>query len=251
MTSHPTSAAAPSRRERLRDATLAEIKSTARRHLVASGAAALSLRAVAREMGLTAPALYRYVDSREDLLTEVIADLYGELTEALEAARDAQPPGDIGWRLVAASWALRSWALEHPTEFGLVFGDPLPGYAKPAEGVSQAASRRFGMVFAGLFAQLWEQQPFPHPATDELDPGLVAQLTAYAHAMNSPLPPGAVKVFLDCWIRLYGLVSMEVFGHLRFALDDGEAMFADMMRANALALGFPEDVATGTLGWRP
>lgn len=234
---------AGSRRERLRDATMAEIKATARRHLVAGGPealAALSLRAVAREMGLTAPALYRYVDSRDDLLTEVIADLFGELTTSLEDARDAQPPEAIGPRLVAASTALRSWALAHPTEFGLLFGSPLPGYNMPSEGAKHEAGRRFGLVFAGLFAQLWEQRPFPCPATADLDPALARQLTAYAESMGSPLPPGAVKVFLECWVRLYGLVCMEVFGHLRFALDDAEAMFADMMRANAMALGFDE-----------
>ena len=231
---------AGSRRERLRDATMAEIKATARRHLVASGPEALSLRAVARDMGLTAPALYRYVDSRDDLLTEVIADLYDELTAALEAARDTEPPGAVGPRLIAASWALRTWALAHPTEFGLLFGSPLPGYAAPSEGVMHDAARRFGMVFAALFAQLWEERRFPAARTEDLDPAQAAQLAAYAESMNSPLPPGAVKVFLECWVRLYGLVCMETFGHLRFALDDAEAMFADMMRANGRALGFDE-----------
>ncbi len=228
------------RRERLRDATMAEIKATARRHLVVSGPEALSLRAVARDMGLTAPALYRYVDSRDDLLTEVIADLYDELTAALEAARDTEPPAAIGPRLVAASWALRTWALAHRTEFGLVFGSPSPGYAVPSEGVLHDAARRFGMVFAALFAQRWQERGFPCPPTEDLDPALAAQLSAYAEAMRSPLPPGAVKVFLECWVRLYGLVCMETFGHLRFALHDAEAMFADMMRANGRALGFDE-----------
>jgi AcrR family transcriptional regulator len=229
-----------SRRERLRDATMAEIKATARRHLVASGPEALSLRAVARDMGLTAPALYRYVDSRDDLLTEVITELYDELTSSLEAARDEQPADAVGPRLVAAGWALRSWALAHPTEFGLLFGSPVPGYDVASEGVLDEAGRRFGMVFAALFAQLWEQRPFPCARTEDLDPQLARQLAAYAESLDSPLPPGAVKVFLECWVRLYGLVCMEVFGHLKFALDDAEPMFADMLRTNGIALGFPE-----------
>ncbi len=238
---NPATPASPvSRRERLRDATMAEIKATARRHLVDGGPEALSLRAVARDMGVTAPALYRYVDSRDDLLTEVIADLYDDLTSALEVARDAEPPGAIGPRLVAASWALRTWALAHPTEFGLLFGSPLPGYAAPSGGVAHDAARRFGMVYAALFGQLWEQRPFPCARTEDLDPELARQLAAYADSLGSPLPPGAVKVFLECWVRLYGLVCMEVFGHLRFALDDAEPMFADMLRENGIALGFSE-----------
>ena len=231
-------APAGTRRERLRDATLAEIKATARRHLVERGPEALSLRAVARDVGVTAPALYRYVESRDDLLTEVIAALYDELTEALQAACDREPAEATGLRLVAASWSLRTWALEHPTEFGLLFGHPPPGYAVPADGVTHEAGRRFGMVFADLFAQLWEQRPFPTTPTEELDPALTGQLTSYATSIGSPLPPGAMKVFLECWVRLYGLVCMETFGHLKFALDDGRPMFEDMMRTNSLALGF-------------
>ena len=167
-----------SRRERLRDATMAEIKGTARRHLVARGPEALSLRAVARDMGLTAPALYRYVDSREDLLTEVITELYDELTSSLEAARDELPADAIGPRLMAASWALRSWALAHPTEFGLLFGSPVPGYDVASQDVVHEAGRRFGMVYAALFDQLWEQRPFPCARTEDLDPQLARQLAA-------------------------------------------------------------------------
>jgi AcrR family transcriptional regulator len=234
---------AGTRRERLRDATLAEIKDTARRRLVAEGPQALSLRGVAREMGLSAPALYRYVDSREDLLAAVVADLYDELTGALRAAVDALPSEAIGPRLVAASHELRRWARAHRTEFGLLFGSPPPGYAVPAAGPAHEASRRFGLVFAELFAQLWAERPFPHTPVDELDPRLARQLEAYAQSLGSPLPPGAIAVFLECWVRLYGLVCMEVFGHLRFALDDAGPMFTDMLRANARALGFdPADV---------
>jgi len=229
------------RRERLRDATLAEIKATARRQLVANGAEALSLRGVAREMGMTAPALYRYVDSRDDLLVAVVADLYDEVTAALREAVDALPPEAIGPRLVAASSRLREWAREHRTEFGLLFGSPPPGFAVPAQGPAHEASRRFGLVFADLFAQLWRERPFPHAPVEDLDPRLARQLEAYAESLGSPLPPGAIAVFLECWVRLYGLVCMEVFGHLRFALDDAEPMFTDMLRTNARALGFDPD----------
>ncbi len=230
-----------SRRERLRDATMAEIKATARRHLVASGPEALSLRAVARDMGVTAPALYRYVDSREDLLTEVITELYDELTSSLEAARDELPADAIGPRLVAASWALRAWALAHPTEFGLLFGSPPPGYAVPSEGPLHEAAPavRHGLrrvVRPALGAAAVRVRAAPRTSTRSWR----ASSPAYADSMGSPLPPGAVKVFLECWVRLYGLVCMEVFGHLKFALDDAEAMFADMLRTNGVALGFSE-----------
>src|SRR5687768_18071983 len=113
-----------SRRDRLRADTVREIKQTARRVLVDQGVDGLALRAVAREMGMSAPALYRYFDSREDLVEHVVADLYDELVAVLEAARDAVPASDPGPQLLATGRAFREWALAHHAEFGLLFGSP-------------------------------------------------------------------------------------------------------------------------------
>src|ERR1700761_3177 len=111
-----------SRRDRVRADTVREIKLTARRVLVEQGGDGFALRAIAREMGMTAPALYRYFDSREDLVEHVVADLYDELTGALEAARDAARPATHAVQLIAACRAFRTWATTHHTEFGLLFG---------------------------------------------------------------------------------------------------------------------------------
>src|SRR5688572_3337070 len=122
-----------SRRDRVRAETFREIKLTARRVLVDQGVDGLALRAVAREMGLTAPALYRYFDSREDLVEHVVADLYGELTEVLEAARDAARPATPGVQLLETSRAFRAWATTHHPEFGLLFGSAAERVLDPAE----------------------------------------------------------------------------------------------------------------------
>src|SRR5690554_1483149 len=122
---------APSRRERLRAATIAEIKQAARRRLVDHGPAAISLRAIAREMGMTAPALYRYFPSLEALVTELVADLLDEMTDSMEAARDAEPEGDIRARLYAVTRAFREWAITHRPEFTLIFANPLPSLGHP------------------------------------------------------------------------------------------------------------------------
>src|SRR3989442_2870030 len=111
--------ARPSRRARVRAATVREIKDAARRVLVASGPDGLALRAIARDMGMTAPALYRYFPSREELLTALVADLYHELTDAMETAGDALPAGDLPGRLTAVSRTFRQWSLDHPREFAL------------------------------------------------------------------------------------------------------------------------------------
>jgi AcrR family transcriptional regulator len=219
-----TGAPASTRRERLRRRTEEEILGVARDLLVAGGPGAVSLRAIAREMGMTAPGLYRYHASHEDLLTALIAMLYDELTVALVAARDTVPPGDVPGRLLTSARAFREWSRAHPAELGLLFGSPMPGYAAPAEGPSQQAGRRFGTFFLDLFIDLWVQRPFPVNPDDQLDTLLAEEIRRWVPP-QSPLPIGAIILYLRCWMRLYGAVTMEVFGHLNFAVADAEALF--------------------------
>src|SRR3712207_3747780 len=144
-----------SRRDRARADTLREIKQTARQVLVQHGVDGLALRAVAREMGMTAPALYRYFASREDLVENVVADLYDELTGVLATVRDAVEPATPGLQLLEVSRAFRTWAITHRSEFGLLFGSAglgvLPDDAHAyGERPAQQAAARFGAVFAEL-----------------------------------------------------------------------------------------------------
>jgi AcrR family transcriptional regulator len=235
------SAEPQSRRDRLRADTVREIKQTARQVLVKHGVEGLALRAVAREMGMTAPALYRYFDSREDLVENVVADLYDELTAALEAARDDARPATAPIQLLACSRAFRRWATTHHPEFALLFGSAgdgvLPRHGVGDEGPAELAARRFGLVFATLVAQVYADRHFPIPADDEIEPALQEQLRAWCVDFPVQLPLGVLQVFLSCWIRLYGLVCMEIFGHLKFALDDAEPMFEAELHGLAEVLG--------------
>jgi len=238
---------APSRRERLRTATLSEIKGVARQLLVSEGTGGISLRAIAREMGMTAPALYRYYPNLEELVSELCADLYNEASDAMEQARDAaSPAGDPGARLYAVCREFRRWSVAHPAEFGLMFGSPIPGVGPGGEdrpggrdedSTKHEAGTRFAGIFLGLFVEIWRRAPFEAPADDELPPRLVDQLAGYIAATGATLPPGAAQLFLSCWIRLYGLVAMEVFGHLHFALEDVEPMFEAELASAARLLG--------------
>jgi AcrR family transcriptional regulator len=233
-----------SRRDQARVDTVREIKETARRVLVEHGPDGLALRAVAREMGMTAPALYRYFTSREDLVEHVVADLYGELCEALEAARDGANPATPGVQLLECSRAFRTWATTHHLEFGLLFGSAPEALgadtAKRHEGPAHEAGERFGAIFAVLVAQLYLEGGFPVPADEEIDPALQAQLRSWCDHFPVQLPLGVMHVFLSCWIRLYGMVCMEVFGHLRFALDDAEPMFESELRELGRVLGIED-----------
>lgn len=230
---------APSRRERLRTATLSEIKSVARQLLINEGAGGISLRAIAREMGMTAPALYRYYPNLEELVGDLCADLYNEASDAIERVRDALPADDPGARLLAVCREFRRWSVDHPAEFGLMFGSPIPGIGEEEHEDSgkHEAGTRFAGIFLGLFVEIWRRAPFEIPADEDLPPRLIEQLAAYASATGLTLPAGAGQLFLSCWIRLYGLVAMEVFGHLHFALEDVEPMFEAELASAARLLG--------------
>lgn len=216
-----------SRRDRLRAATMREISDTARRILVEQGPEAVTLRAIAREMGMTAPALYRYFDSHGELLRHLVGDLFTELTEQLQRDLKAVPEGDMSGKLLAASRGFRRWSLDHRREYTLLFGAPLPGLGhKEQADFAEECARRFGRTFLLLFLELWGKQKFPIASDEEIDPGLREQLRRYrdeSHGVDLPL--GVIQRFLQCWVRLQGGVSLEVFGHLDFALDDAEPFF--------------------------
>lgn len=231
------------RRERLRAATVDEIMRTARRLLVDEGQAAISLRAIAREMGMTAPALYRYYASHEALITGLCEELKLQLLSELEAARDAVPADQPLDRLIATQRAFRGWAITHPAEFSLVFANVRPAAQPdgtcltpdPAD-PSHEMARKFGQVFLELLVELWHQNQFAVPDPDEFPPELRDQLARFVAAVQLPAPLGLAYVFLAGWVRLYGMVALEVFGHLGFAVTDVEPMFELEINQFAAAL---------------
>lgn len=224
----------PTRRERVRAQTIVDIKVAARRHLVAAGPSGVQLRAIARDLGMTAPGLYRYFPSHEALLEALVADFYGELADVIEAA--AEPArGSLPDRLLGAARAFRTWSISHPAEFTLLFGSPIPGVAPGEDSPSHLQARRFGQAFGGLFAQLWEAHPFP--PGKPLSARLEQVLGEYAEHVGVALPPEAIAVFLGCWVRLYGAVTMEVFGHLSFALEDAGPLFERELDSLVTELG--------------
>ncbi|WP_239646263.1 TetR/AcrR family transcriptional regulator [Nocardiopsis valliformis] len=215
-----------SRRERLRQATLIEIRSVARELLVAEGSSAVTINAVAREMGMSGPAVYRYYSSHEDLVDSVTADFYQELSEAIEAERNSHPENAHSHRLLGMCRALRTWVIAHPAEFSWMFARPSPGL-NSREPISPRlmAGINFEEIFLDEVVQLWEKQPYNVPAPEELPASVHDQMVRYSSLIDERLPPAAGHVFLCCWIRLYGLLCMEVLRQLDFAYTDVEPIF--------------------------
>jgi AcrR family transcriptional regulator len=222
----------------MRAATMEEITTTARRLLVEQGPDAASLRAIAREMGMTAPGLYRYYSSREQLLRHVVASMFRELAGDIRGAIEAADPKPasgfasdssrrthLAMKLVAACREFRRWALNHKDEFALLFGVPVPGLDDGRFDIAEQCALEFAGTFYVLFLELWNASRFPVAADADIDPVLRRQLGRFGEKLGINAPDGAILVFLRCWTLLYGAVSMEVFGHLGFALDDPAPMF--------------------------
>ncbi|WP_338930866.1 TetR/AcrR family transcriptional regulator [Streptomyces netropsis] len=230
----------PSRRHRVREDALEEILRTARHLLVEQGPAAITLRAIAREMGMSAPGLYRYHPSHRDLIQALTSHLYEELATALATARDQEPASEPGRRLRAVSRELRRWALSHPREFGLLFTKPLTDADTAPGTAAHDPSWRFGGIILDLMVQLWHRGGIQPPTT--LDNAWITQLEEVReHLAGEPVPLEVIYVFVACWTRLYGTVAVEVFGHLDFALTDPDPLFEHTLTDILTALGAPTD----------
>jgi AcrR family transcriptional regulator len=187
------------RRERYREQTREEVKELALAQLAEAGAAGLSLNAIAKRMGLTGPALYRYFSSRDALLTELIGDGYDDLARALAEAAAADTTPEQRFRATAA--ALRAWAVGQPHRYLLLFGTPVPGFAAPDR--MTGAAQRSMRVLMDVAAAVDPPGLPPGP--------LDAQLAAWQDRMGiPPTSPTAARLALAAWTRLHGILSLEV-----------------------------------------
>jgi AcrR family transcriptional regulator len=213
------------RRARVRQATVEEIKAVARAQMAAEGTAGVTLRAIARDMGMTAPALYRYFGSRDELVTALVTDAYDALADAMEGAVAAVPAAGHAERLLTAFAAFRRWSLEHPTEFALIFGSPIPGYQAPA--TTRPAGERHTGLLLRLLAEAHRAGALRRGQLDMgVPPALERQLVAFRERQGvADLPVPVLAFALSAWVRLHGVVALEVFGHLRPAVGDGAPLF--------------------------
>lgn len=242
---------APTRRERQRAATHDEIVTVARALL--GSPEALSLRAVASEMGLTAPALYRYVDSYHELLMLVCRAIFDDVILAMTSARDRHGDDDPAAQILASSIAFRGWALAHPAEFGLIFANAAIAEAAeaaeavhPADPSSLGGGAQFSNFFTDIFLRLWDRYQFTVPTDSELGPALLGRLRDQRACGLLPCdfpghPLGLSWIFIRCWTRLYGSVTLEVFKHMDLGVIASGALFRAMLEDNGRDLSFGDD----------
>jgi AcrR family transcriptional regulator len=262
-------------RERARAELTREIKEEARRQLAVTGANGLSLRAVARALGMVSSALYRYYPSRDDLLTALIIDAYNALGEAAEqaiapaAAVRAGGAGAAGGtapgRWIAACYAIRAWARANPHEYALIYGSPVPGYRAPEATIGPAA--RVPLAFVRLLesaaasGELARRDAADGAAGDDgnaplggasdksagsggaagsLPVGgeLATQAASLAAALETPeVPPEALVRAVIAWTQLFGMISFELFGQFVGSFDPPDALFAHAVAQFAAFVG--------------
>ena len=214
----PTPSPAEGVRELARHQMRAAILDTARRHLADSGAAGLSLRAVARDVGMVSSALYRYFESRDALLTALIVDAYDSLGQAVETAEAAVPRGDLAGRWSAIAVTIRSWAKADPHQYALVYGSPVPGYAAPEDTIGPAS--RVTRVLAGLLVDVSDDADGEPFAVDDVVEHALAPATSF---IGHQVPTDLVVRGVMAWTHVFGAVSFELFGHLHNVVADDRA----------------------------
>ena len=235
-----------------------EITDIARARLAAEGAAALSLRAVARDMGMVSSAVYRYFSSRDELLTALIIDGYNAIGEAVENADAACRRGDYSGRWLAACRAARGWAIAHPHEYALIYGSPVPGYQAPADTIGPAA--RSAVVFGRLVSDAHAAGQLTPPPAGQLTPPPACQATASpqpapglqampgslaedASRLRDTVLPGVpddmVIGALTAWAGVFGVISFELFGQFNNVVTDTAGYFDRAVADLGRLMGLP------------
>lgn len=213
---------APGVRARVRAELTAAIKAQAKAQLEQGGAPSLNLRAIARELDMASSAIYRYFSSRDDLVTALIIDSYDALGDVVEAADAACEPSDHRGRWMAIALALRSWAHAHPHEYALIYGSPIPGYAAPEDTIASAA--RVPAILLTVFIENRIAAGDVSAGADapaELDQALEGLMGFTGHTVSAEVLASVV----DVWAQLFGLVSLELFGHLKNSVAEDDVYF--------------------------
>jgi AcrR family transcriptional regulator len=226
-------------RARARAELTGAIVGTARRHLADHGPAALSLRAVARELGMVSSAVYRYVPSRDDLLTLLIIDAYDALGAAVEKVEAKVPRADLAGRFLAIGRAVRAWALAHPHEYALIYGSPVPGYAAPQDTIGPAT--RVPVLLVTILVDAVRSGAYDPATAGQVATPVRRALGPIRAVVPQDVPDDLLVGGLVAWTYVFGAVSFELFGQWRNVVADAaslrEALFTEELRRVAVLAG--------------
>lgn len=231
-----TAATQPTPRQVARAEMTARILSEARAQLGSVGPGELSLRAIAREIGVASSALYRYFPSRDELLTALLVQLYDELGQTLEDADAAvRARGNLGRRITAMARAMRGWAIAHPHDWALLYGSPVVGYRAPQDTIGPAG--RSTGAFLTLLTAMVETGRSPRSEAPRLTQRSGRSLRSLEQQVGGTIPTDLLQRGMIAWTTMLGTISLELFGHLHRAVDDYPAYFDQVIARTVHDLG--------------
>jgi AcrR family transcriptional regulator len=220
------------------------IKTVARQQMAEHGTAGLSLRGIGRKLGITAPAIYNYFPRLDDLITALIVDAFTALADAIQAAESAVTSEPCGPKIAASCLAYREWAIAHPVDFQLIYGNPIPGYVAPAEITVPLARRPFDGLFR-LFFEAYRTGELAIPAEYERVPAsITAHFATWLTQAGYDFPDALVCLLMSGWARIHGMVMLELFEHLGPVVGDGAAFFRYEIDAFICHLGMARPPAS-------
>ena len=219
-------------RARARAEVRAAILAAAAKRVAEDGANDLSLRAVARDVGMVSSAVYRYFASRDELLTALIIAAYDSLGDHVEAHVESTNGRPAGERWVDAAMAIRSWALAHPNDYALLYGTPIPGYAAPDDTV--ASGTRVSRALVDIVREADHLDPV---ADRPIEPSLSVSFADLRAELDLDVDDITILAIITAWSQLFGLLTFELFGQTRNLVSDDEALFRAAATAMSTSIG--------------
>ncbi|HRF94384.1 MAG TPA: TetR/AcrR family transcriptional regulator [Aggregatilineales bacterium] len=217
-------------KETSRDAMIIQIKNTAREQMSEKGTAGLSLRGIARELGVTAPAIYNYFPTLDDLITALIIDAFKSIATAMTEAANRYQDSTTAWRIYATALAYREWALANPIQFQLIYGNPIPNYRAPSEITGPMAR----LPFMGLmqdFNRAYENGELHLPdMIEDVPPSVKEHIQHYQADVQITIPAPLIMLIMASWAHIHGMVTLELFQHNLPILGDTTAFYEHEIR---------------------
>ena len=220
------------------DAMRRKILSVARQQMQEFGTAGLGMRNIAREIDIVPSGLYRYYRDLDDVITALILEAFTSLAEALEAASGSTSPDDYAGRLLAVLMAYRVWALQNPTDFQLIYGNPIPGYKAPTQMTRRAARRGFRVVVQIIDAAMTAGVITPPAEYQQLPEAVIANLKDVASQEDYQGSPVVICLATVGWARIHGFVILELLNNIQPLVGDAAAFYQVEIRALLRQLGF-------------
>jgi AcrR family transcriptional regulator len=204
-----------------------EIKSVAWQQIAEFGAADLSLRRIARALGIAAPSIYHYYGSRDDLVTALILDAFNSLGKALKDSVASSPADDPSARLTSLGFVYRQWAISQPQRYQLIFGTPIPGYAAPEERTLPAATAGFAPL-TSMLQEAFTAGRLRVERLAPLSPTLKSMLEAWKQSQEG-VDIEVLYMALVFWSRAHGLMMFEINGQYPSFITDANEVYAREM----------------------